>query len=164
MRKKYCVIIVMILIILITAYTTPILAENFYKLAKSGTGLEAENPEIAVHVQIQNNKNISEDLIRSKVELKLRKNDIKVIEDLYKNDYRLSVYVMTLNERNSTPYYIVISMMRDVSYYNNGKKYNRVVISWEKFALGYGDKDSIIKGVEDYTYIFINEFYKANDF
>ncbi|MFW6311528.1 MAG: hypothetical protein ACOC1K_04760 [Nanoarchaeota archaeon] len=135
-----------------------------------GIGLEVEKPEIYVNIlkniRGDNKININEDLIRSKIELKLRQNDIKVLnkKELQDKDYYLSVYIQRVEDKILSSYTIHLFFIRVVEYTSNDKNYKKDAIVWQDGSFGRGTREDIINGIEENTDIFINEFHKANDF
>ena len=71
---------------------------------------------------------------------------------------------MTLGEEYKSFYKFRISMVRRVIFYNKGEAFHTMAGTWEKSLLGYGSNEKITRVVEDGMDMFINEFYKANNF
>lgn len=159
------------LLILLVVLTVVIIPIKLVNAQDFGTGLEVEDPELIVNVSVnipgENKINITEELIRSKVELKLRQNDIKVLDmkDLNGNrDYFLNVYIQTLNDKSTSFYNTDLSFVRLISYNVNDNSYPKPADVWSQESIGKGDKEFIIKDIKDKTDIFINKFYEVNDF
>lgn len=139
---------------------------NSIHAQKIGTGLEVEKPEIYVYVKsnINNNININDALIKSKVESRLRNNDIKVLKNSSGNDYYLYITLKTFGSNNNVLYNIGVKMVRVTFYALNDVIYSKQTTTWSEGSFGRGNSDSILKIIENYTDIFITEFYKSNNF
>lgn len=160
---------IFVFLILLMIVTVPV---NLVNALEEGTGLEVEEPKIWVGIEVEiptdNNTGITKELIRSKVETKLRQNDIKVLNNLNSElDYYLGVSIRTLTGdlNNGTAYNIKIEMRRNVIYKSNNVSFINYGSSvWSREALGVGEKENIINMTENGLDIFINEFYRANNF
>lgn len=168
MKKHFKLIV---LSIIITCFiVAPVYGQEY------GTGLEVEEPEIQVFIANLSDDakdiGLSKELVRSKVELALRRNGITVIDpfrihDIEENevktlDHILSVEILVVG--NAFSFYI--NFFRTVRYQSSDKDYITRAAVWTRSATGtHGYSSSyIIESLEDYLDIFINEFFRANDF
>jgi|Wag4MinimDraft_7_1082656.scaffolds.fasta_scaffold00123_6 hypothetical protein len=161
--KKLKINIPIILVLLL------VISVSLVNAQEVGTGLEAEKPEIFVYVKsnTENSQiNISEDLIKSKVESRLMQNNIKVLNNSLENDYYLYITLKTskINSDKNIIYNIGVQMIRVTFYSFNDAIYSKQAVTWSGGGFGKGDSDFIINSLENYTDIFITEFYKANNF
>jgi hypothetical protein len=129
------------------------------------SGLEIDTPE-RMDVIIEElgedarSAGLSEDVIRAKVELQLRRNGIiPNAEPEYKDGY-LYVRVTISGVAFSSE----VSFKRDVTYVVKGKTYKTIATVWEKSGTGIFDRDSahLLGLLADYMDMFINAYLKVN--
>ena len=148
--------------------------------AQEGTGLEAEKPELAVDIDLEmtnmfedeNSKiQINESLIKILVESRLKKNNIKTLNKTETDNILLIKLEIlpTIKERKheyNIPSYLNLRFIRNIRYDVNDETYHKTAVTWDYGGRGIGitSRDDILKFLVYVTDIFINEFYKANDF
>jgi hypothetical protein len=158
-----------IIIILLLVLTIAMLPYNS-KAAKQGTGLEVESPKLFVHIADLSKDakefGLSKQLIRSKIELALRQNDIEVLnESSLFYPYTLYVEILFVGDKYSGGFGIALYFTRNIEYSSGGTNYKKYAPSYNQSMIGTStDKDYIMNSLEDQVDIFINEFHRANNF
>ena len=158
-----------LIIILLLVLTITIIPHNS-KALEWGTGLEVESTKLYVNIYdlSEDAKEIGLDkqLIRSKIELALRQNDIEVLNEFsYSYPYSLEVEISFIGNKYSGAFSMILSFKRNVTYSSGDTDYIRTVISYFQGVTATSpDTDYIINALEDQVDIFINEFHRANNF
>jgi hypothetical protein len=171
------IIIVLLLVLTITVIPC------HSKAAEQGTGLEVEKPQLYVYIN-----DLSEDakkfglnkqLIKSKIELKLRQNDIEVptlefndielLKELNKLDklypYILEVDISFVGNVLFGAFNINLFFKRSAIYSNKDTNYKKNIISYHRGITGKTtNKNFIMNSLQDEIDIFINDFHKSNSF
>lgn len=148
---------------------------NGQDIILSGSGLEVDKPELNVYIYLNGeakNFGLTEKLVRSKIELPLRRNNIKIIDpNEIPKLYSLNVFINVLDNSNMKIFDLGINFNRLTTYFikigNDSVKNKRskFVNTWEISNYGFSyDKDYIIRTLEDQLDIFINEFLDSNNF
>ena len=160
-----------LIIILFIVLTITMISYNYNsKAAELGTGLEVESPKLWVYIYELSKDakkfGLNKQLIRSKIELPLRQNDIEVLKEFsFSYPYALNVGIKFLGNEYSGAFTIDLRFERIASYSSGDTTYEKYLISHIQSRTGTAtDKNFIMDTLEDQIDIFINEFHKANNF
>ena len=159
--KKVCKYFITTAIIVLTIV---LLAQNT-RAIEWDSGLEIEDHKrMIVFIDGFNDDNqkagLSKELVRAKVELQLRKNEINSnpISNLEDGYLYINVNIV------GSAYNVDVEFKRKVAYYSKGRTYNAIASVWETGGTGtYGQDSSIIlKNLSNLLDMFINDYLKAN--
>ena len=158
-----------LIIILLLVLTITIIPHNS-KAAEQGTGLEVESPKLFIYIVDLSEETkefgLDKQLIRSKVELALRQNDIEILNEFSSSyPYLLEVEINVIGEYSGA-FSMSLNFIRSAKYSSGDINYTRMVRSYDQSGVGKAanDKNYIINTLENQIDIFINEFHKSNNF
>jgi hypothetical protein len=158
-------------ILIITFLIISFLIPSQTKAVEQGNGLEVKSPNLYVDIIILNPReaedlSLNEELLRSKVELALRQNDINILNEfsiIY--PYNLNIYLDVIGNDYFKAFNIAINFQREVKYYNKNIDYRTAGITWIRSITGVtSDQKLILDKLKNAVDIFINEFHKSNNF
>lgn len=159
--KKIIIILLLFLTITVIPYNS--------KAFEQGTGLEVESPKLFVYIYDLSKDTkefgLNKKLIRSKIELALRQNDIEVLNKFDLSPYSLDIKIDFVGDKYSGSFGVDLHFKRIVTYSSGDTTHRKYTPTYVQDVTGTAiSKDFIINTLQDEIDIFINEFHKSNDF